>query len=677
MNHKFITIIVYAIMIGLFCFIPKINAEEPAEDSVALDEVIITATKIEKDLSTSPETASVIHKDCISDRAYNDLTEVLRHTHGVEFMKAGGPGQFNYPIMRGFSSGNYLVLIDGMRINSGLSGDVGALFGQIDPDFIEKIEVLRGPQAVLYGSDTSGGTIAITTKQGVQSRSLKLGGELGSLAWKKGSASVQGATNDINYAFAVSYIDSDGVHHAEYYKNLQAYLKLGYTGDKIEVNLTLLYMQPKFNSARMIENYDNCTDRSEYWAFQLADPNNYNQNSIILGSLSTKHFITETLSHQLSLGWYYNKLESKNKYDGLLGTIIAPSDGWTADYMTFHNRGELVDVYDDGTGIARETRDQNQMVDYTVTWEQALGEHADNTLLGGITYLHQTAEEWGLYADVDESKDTKSAYLNDHLQLFDRTLVLSGGIRHDSHKDWGDKTTGKGALALNIHQTGTTLFGSFGTSFRAPTFYQLYSPDYGNDNLTPESGETFEAGIRQNLFDSRLSLEAVYWHTKIDDIIVYDYFTSGPDGMPGAYLNKDKGRTEGVELSANYKLTDNLTIAGNYTYCDAISKSDGFEQRRSNVPWNKFNVDLSYKLLDKYTFNLHSYYSGPRLRWKGDLEMDSYVRFDISAKAEKIWKDFTLFARVENLFDTKIEEDLAYEQPGIYATVGLMTEFGF
>ena len=134
-------------------------------------------------------------------------------------------------------------VVDGVKINEGLSPGAGNFLGQIDPKLIEKIEILRGPQADIYGSDSTAGVIAITTKGPLAGQHPELAAEYGSLDWKKGYGSLRGTQGDFGYSLNLAYTDSDGVHDHETYRNFSPQLKLGYKlGDRLSVEGTLLYM---------------------------------------------------------------------------------------------------------------------------------------------------------------------------------------------------------------------------------------------------------------------------------------------------------------------------------------------------------------------------------------------------------------------------------------------------
>ncbi len=652
----------------------EVKNKEAKKEAVTLEEVVVTGTKIEKKIKNLTDSVMVITAQEIEQNNFTDFTEILRTTPGVEFKQAGGPGQFNYPKLRGFGQEHFLVVIDGVKVNEGMSGGVSNLLGHIDPRIVEKIEILRGPQAAIYGSNTTAGVIVITTKKGTKELEMKVGGEAGSLEWRKGYASISGSAHKLSYSLYSGYTDSGGVHKYEDFKDSSSHLNLGYNlSDSFNVNGSFMYTHSEFNYAYLKESCDMDSPSTPWYALQVPDPNRLSESDYYNENVKMEHKITDKLKQTLTLGYYKHKKKGLNKDDGYLGSVIAPVDNFTYDYATYYNKGDIVPVYDDGDGKSYYYQNENYLADYNFIWDQELGTSASNTLLLGAEYQKQEGKKWGKYGDLDKEVNNYSFYLNDQILMLNENLVLSFGVRNDHHEEFGDHTTGKAGISYTFQATETTLYTNYGTSFKAPTFFNLYDPRYGNPNLDPEEGKTYEFGIRQSLFQKRLNIECAYWHTKLDDVIAFVYGINPDPTIVGMYDNRDKATSKGVETTLSFMLTDSLTFRANYTYCDSKSEKDGETFRTVQIARNKFNLDLSYDI-DKFHFNIHGYYSGPRLRWKGDKEMDSYFRTDVAARAD-VTEHWSVYGRVENVFDEDIVEGLGYEQPGVYAVAGLEWKF--
>ena len=634
------------------------------------DEITVTATKTDSGISQLIGTATVIDEEAIKISGITDLTDVLRYTPGVGFKRVGGPGQYVYTNMRGFNDGHFVVVIDGMKINDGMSSGTGNLFSKLDPFLLERVEVLQGPQAVLYGSNTTAGVMAFNTKGGLPGQNVTAGAEYGTYQWKKGYGGFRGQSGKFRYSVNGTYIDSDGIHEYEDFKNGSIQTKLGYNYNGIfDAEFSYMHINSEWNYSKLIESYAFCSSRADWYGFQVPDPSNYNKEKYDLATLNLKHKINDKFRQKLMVGWYKKKTESNNPNNGLLGYISAPQNNFTLDYVNYFNKGASVPVYDDGTGIPSYYENNNYQADYNLIYDQKFSGGL-NTLLFGLEWLSQEGKKWGRYGDNDGRLDTKSVYVNDQVRLLDEALLFSGGVRYDDNKDFENEATYKVGAAYSFKQVGTTLFADYGTSFRVPTISNLYDPQYGNDELKPEKGWTVEGGIRQDLLDKKAHVELSFWHTELKDVIAFEYTSY----YNGHYVNRDKQKTQGVEFSFFWNFYGNFALLGNYTYTDSQSEEDGETYRTVLIARNTANLGIQYNWREKLFAGIHGYYVGPRLRWNGDLEMDAYTRCDVYARYS-FWKGFSLYGRVNNLFDADIEEGMGYEAPGVYLTAGLSWDF--
>lgn len=634
-----------------------------------LDEVIVKSSKMERKIENITDSVTVIDKLDIELQGFTDTTEILRFTPGVEFKQAGGPGQFSYPKMRGYAQGHFLVLVNGMKINESYNAGVGNLLGQLDTKMIESVEILRGPQAALYGSDTTAGVMSFETITGSTGTHLDTGAEFGSLGWKKGYASVRAGTDTWNYAIGAAYTDSDGVHDEEYYKNFTPTFKLGWHQGDVAAEFAYVYVDSEFQAAELDQPNDFLNSRDEAWAFQTPDPHNANEYEHHVATLKLSHDINQNFRQKMMLG-LFKKDEYRNDIDdGLLGYQSAPFDDFTFDKVTY-NKGDKVPVYDDGTSVAYGNNHKNMMADYNLIWDSQMGSAGSNSMLFGVEYLYQEGGKWGKYGDLAADNYNYSFYVNEQMLLLEEALVLSAGVRQDNHEVYGGETTGKLGGAYTF-STDTTLFANYGTSFRAPTIFNLYDALYGNEDITPETGWTVESGIRQKWMNGRLDGEVTCWYSELDDVIVFDYSIPNPDSSVGSgkYANRDSAETSGVEVVFDAKITDQINLKANYTYTHSCSEQDGEKFRTVQIARNKGSLTLAYET-DKYSFGVTGYYSGPRLRWKGDVEMEEYFRLDCFGRY-RLTDGLSLYTHIENLLNEDIEEGLGYEQPGFYGIIGV------
>lgn len=636
------------------------SAEQKSND------IIISATKIEKTSSTLTQSVTVVTEEEIKERGFTNVTEVLRQQAGIEFKKVNGPGHFSYIKMRGFSTGHILLVIDGVKIShNGASDGIGAILNQMAPESIEKIEILRGPQAALYGANSTAGVIAITTKSGSEGQpSLNIGAELGSLSWKKTRASLSGGHKDdsglLTYTINLSRVDSDGIIYKEFFKDTSSQLKLNYSNSSIETGLNFWQTQSKFNFSDLVEPYDDRT-RDTFYGFQIPDPHQDVATKSNLISWFFKYTLTDALSHKLQFNVTDSTRKSRDLGDGTLGEVVAPEDDFLWNSATL--AGDIISI-SDGPSAGElnfiDYDEDSQQISYDIFYQ--FGRF--NSVLGFENFRSSSQNNaYYLRDTITGDLDYNAAYLTSDYTVGDSGIVLATSIRHDNYKNWREKTTG--SLGVNYSFAEASLFANFGTSFKPPKLSQT-TGNYGSETLLPESGATSELGFRQQVMQGRLAWDATLWHTQLDDVI----FLDRSNGRR-IYNNGSEQRTQGLELNLSYSLSSELTFQGNYTHTDSEMKASGSSSwtRTVQITRNKGNAGLFYSA-DKLTASINAYYSGPRLRWLGDVEMKRYVRIDVSSRYH-FTDSFSVYSRIENLLDEDIEEGLGYEPLGTYVVIGL------
>ena len=573
------------------------------------EEIVVTSTKLEKRITDLTQSVTIIDEERIALNAYTDFTEMLRETAGIEFRQAGGPGQFNHPKMRGFGTSAILVVLDGVKINEASSGGIGHLIGQIDPSSIERVEILRGPQAVLYGANSTAGVISITTKSG-HTRDGSLDVEAGSLDWRRGTLSIRNtvaaADGDLAYSLNVSKIDSGNVHPLEYTRDETLQGKLEYDRDTIGFGVNFWQTDNEFQAAELDEAYC-CQTRESYWAFQTPDPNQFSGTTDTVIGAHFRHDISDRLSQRIRVGSMEKSYSIVDAADGLLGYQPSPFDNFEFPGFSgnFYDLGEPIPIMDTGTDIGAYYENENRQFDYNLIVE---GDRVAG--LVGAEYLDQSARDWGSYGSSDGSEAVTSVYANAELNVSER-IIIALGVRSDDFDSWGQENTGNVGVAIDAGDR-STVFLNAGTSFTAPTMSQLYNPIFGVSTLKPQSAATFELGWRHTGADGRFDVETVLWHTNVDDVIAWDGSIPNPRSSFGfgEYTNRDRQQTEGVEVTGSYAFTDRLYLEGNYTHSDSANRAaDADWERTVQIADNKGNIGLSYQA-DRFYVRGNVYYSG-------------------------------------------------------------------
>jgi outer membrane cobalamin receptor len=654
----------------LFSSLPR-----PSSDAAGsqLAETLVEASKLDKDVFTLTQAATIIEQEQIERGSYTDLTEVLRSVPGLEFKQVGGPGQYNYIKMRGFGSANVLVVVDGVSMNLPSTGDVANLLSQYDPSSISRIEILRGPQTVLYGSNATAGVISITTKRGTLEPKRSISVEAGSLGWKKAKASLQQAFDvadgKLNTSLYLSHTDSDGLLKYEGTRDTTLQASADYRGKSIDAGIALTHNKNRFNYAQLKEVTTGPNGTPAYWGMQLPDPNSYNDRRTETASAYLEQRLTEQLSHRLELGWTQTQRTNADPNDGLLGYVIAPWDNFSLDYKNYFKQGEQVPFYDSGFAGTANYKDQSKQLNYSLKYAGQ-----GFKVLGGGEIYDASASQWGAYGSLQGKNKRKSLYANGEYQIGTAGPVLAAGVRHDKYDVWGSKTTG--SVGINQRVGNATIYSNYATSYAAPTLSQLYNPTYGNTNLKPESGRTVELGIRQVLPGLGANWEASLWKGKVKDAILYDgSIANARTGSGyGLYANGDALETQGLELSGDLRINAQWKLKANYTYTDSQTKKKGKDFARTvQVARHKGNIGLAYTD-GPLNMDFSAFLTGKRYDWTGVDWIPGYVRFDVSARYA-VSKQLNLFARIENLFDHKVQEGLGYKPMGIYGIVGAEYKF--
>lgn len=649
-------------------------ADDSSQSSTSLEEVIVTASKMDLSLGQMTQPATVITQADIQSQAQFDMTDVLRQTPGIQFQQGDVPGQFVYARLRGFTDST-LYVFDGITMNQGGTGDVGFLLGQLDPSMVQRIEILRGPRATLYGANTTAGVIDFTTLAGDHPET-DISVEAGSIDWKKIRAGTQNALSVgdgvWSYSLNASYLDSAGAIEYEYVKNATLVGRTSYKTGDFYFGVSFYGANNRFQNADLIESIPGAT-RSNYFAVQIPDPSDVDQTKSGIASLWVEQQISTRLSQKLTIGVATEDFSLTNgdyANGGLIGSYTAPYNGWTdPNSYNVYNAGQSVPVYQTSQGTYR-TVNNNKQADYNLRYRAD-----DVSAVLGATYIGQTYDEGGIYGSRNESQTTKSVYADASIGWFGDRLHTELGARLDSYSAWRNKATYSVGSVYDV-VAGFSLYANYGTSFTQPTLDQLYNPAYGNKGITPQNGSTIEGGFRSQQLQGQLRESVTWWHSYVDNVIIYDYAIYNPlvPGDYGKYANVEAERSQGLEAEATYKITQHLRLTGNYTYTNAqLTNPEGVWGLMYLNARNMGNLGLEYQLA-QFDVGTNLYMTSRHLRWAGDVWTPGYARLDLFGRYH-VTSQFDLYARVQNALDHDIVEILGYKNAGVYVVGGASYKF--
>lgn len=590
-----------------------------AEEKIKLEEVVVTAAKVEEAVEETTSDVIVIKAGEIKKMNIRFVSDVFRDIPEINLVQNGGSGGTATVFLRGADPKHSLVMIDGIKVKSTTTGSFD--FSGLNVDDIERIEIVKGPQSTLYGSEAMGGVINIITRKGEGKPKLYSSFEAGSYGTYKPSVSISGGSKQLDYRLTGSYYYTDGFSSAKSGVEKDGYRDAAISGkfglkpsEKVEFEFSGKYY------------YDRTElDGFNYVKRQAIDDTNYVQrgNHYMLSGKG-KFYIIKNWEQILTLSTVKDALKAK-------------------DPDTAGNNYEIT------TGMG------------TIDWQHNLYFSDVYVLTGGAEYRNERGRNEG---NFDDSVNNRALYLNNKLKLFSENLILNAGLRYDNHETAGSKTTYRVGALYDIKPIDLKIKGSHGTGFRAPSLNELFYPFYGNLTLKPEESTAWDIGFEKGILKDRASVSLTYFEQRYKNLIQTDSAT---------WLAANIARSEikGVETAAKLKVMDHVNLKAGYTYLNAKDMDTG--QRLSRRPEDKYNLGAEFftkemSLLASYTFVGKRYDSSVR------RNLESYTLVNLSGDY-KISKWLTVFARVDNLFNKQYEEAGSYKTPGfsIYGGVKVVT----
>lgn len=619
----------------------------PASASLAdnaPETVVVTATRTPQPLDVTGTSMSVITADDLQTRQIDVVTDILAETPGLSVSRNGGVGQTTSINIRGAETGQTLVLIDGVRINDPSSVDDQAILGDLLTNNIDRIEVLRGPQSTLYGSDAIGGVVNILTKRGGQAPfALAASAEGGSFDTYRANVAANGTASAVEYGAALNYFDTGGISAADARNgNSEAdgYRNFGATANArvhLADNLSL--------------------DLRGYYTDTRTDFDGYPPPSYTFQD--TPEFGTATLlagyaGANLSLldGRWQNRI-------ALIGSHSDRKDFGTFDFFTndfspeenFFAKGYAARIEYQGT------------FEVDPTNEVTFGAETQRVSLSTQSLLYDPGPTTG-------HKRTDGYYAQWQSTFFDR-LTLTGGARLEDDSEFGTHTSVKLAAAWQIPDWRTTLRANYGDGFKAPTLYELFS-QYRNPfhPLEPETARGWEIGADHSLLDGRIRASLTYFQRRTTDLIDFVSTATPPYGY---YENFARTRADGVEAEVAAQATDTLSFTANYTNMTATNLATGLALARR--PHDTASAVVTWRSMPAFALGGSLTYIGPRFddaanlnRLASNLTVDLFGSYAVTDKLE-------VFARIENLFDELNEPVLGYGRAGRAVYGGVRTAF--
>jgi len=607
--------------------------------------IVVTATRTEQPKLELASSTTLLSFEDLKKADKETVADALTAVPGLDVVQNGGPGKTADVFIRGANSEHTLVMMDGVEVNDPMSPGRTFDFGHLSLDNIDRIEIVRGPQSTLYGSDAMGGVINIITKKGNGKPRVFISGETGSYGTFREAAGVNGGNETVNYSVEISRLDSKGFSESgEKYGNTE---KDGYGNTTLSGRLG--FKLAKNLELNLISRYINARNQLDNFAGAGGDDPNY---------------ITDARQFLLAANSRLSLL--KGKWDQRLGV------SYNNMRRDLSNPTDQFQPFDSQEGLYKGRT-------FKIDWQHNLYLHPTNTVTAGIEYQREWGEStysweslWGPGESIFPGKSARTTgfYLQDSIKIRD-TFFMTLGVRIDHHDRFGTVTTYRIAPALLL-KSGTKLKATYGTGFKAPSLYQLYAPAtiwglVGNQNLDPEKCKGWDIGIEQFLANDRLTLSFTYFQNDFEDLILYDFILG--------YININQAKVNGFEIFMSTAPLKNLTISGSYTYTDAKDKETGEQLLRR--PKHKANLTFNLRLFKNANANLFIIHVGKRLDlfpYPTITEAAAYTLFNLAA-SYRLSKNIEVFGRIDNLFDQDYEAVLGYGTPGRSAYIGIKASY--
>jgi vitamin B12 transporter len=614
---------------ALLLSIPFSSSAEDTNEAPVLPATVVTATRGETPAEQVGSAVTVITGAQIARSQKGDVAELLRTVPGLDVVRSGGPGQQVSVFLRGTESNHVLVLIDGIEATDPSNPTNQFDFAGLAVDDIERIEVVRGPQSTLYGSDAIGGVIQIFTRRGAgaRNRAQLETGRYGSHAARGG---LHGGDAGLNYGATFSLSETDGV----------SAFPDGDEDDAYDNKTLAAYVSARPTAASTL---DFTLRRVEF----DTDIDAYDSVTFLFGDDPDARLHTEQWLARLQGG--YALLDGR--WQQRLGL------SWT-DYDRGNRNGPApVNTFPGESRFkGRKTK---------LDWVHDFRVDGTHQLTFGLATEEEKAE---LSGGQDPDTGTDGIFVQDHIRISD-VFFTTVGLRRDRHDDFGSETTWRVAPVYVLRDSGTRLRASYGTGFKAPSLSELFESFppffFANPNLEPERSKGWDLGVEQRWLDDRLYLELTYFRNDIEDLITVDPVTFS------TLVNLNEATTRGYELGLRYQWSPALALGAGYTHTRARDEDSGQDLVRR--PRKKANLYADWQATPQLLLGLSGRYVGKRDDFDADftpVEADSYTLFE-ARLAYTLAPAWTVLGRIENAFDQDYEEIPGFGTPGRALYAGL------
>ena len=618
--------------------VSSFSAQVISDTNAEIEEVLVSASLIPITASRSANAVTVIDRAQLRNRATVSLSNILRDVPGFSVSQVGVLGSQTQIRVRGAEANHLLVTIDGVEANDPSQGDEFS-WGTLTASDIERIEIIRGPQSSLRGSDAVAGVVNIITRSAEKS-SVGLFLESGSWATHHSGFNIGHKQGDFDIRFGLSHIESEGDNIAR-------------TGDEND-------------------GYRNTT---------------YN----IRSGLKLSDQIDISFAARESDGM--NQFDADNDFDGLIedqdrvsefenstmrfqGDYSSKDGTWQHKVLISQSKSDNTAFADKAKGnVTASTKDQIQYIG-SFTWDQGAQNIAALVEREKEDWMQRGEITWGVYdPNQDRERDTDSVAVEYRTDINDH-LTLAASARHDDNSEFDSAKTYRAEAIYQLTEA-IRLRGAVGTAVKNPTFterFGFYTNFIGNPNLIPEESTSWELGADQLIMGGALTLSLTIFEAELENEI--DGFVYDPATF--AYTSSNINGTserKGAELSAVGNISESMSLSAAYTYTDSTGDDAVREVRRPrhiaslNLGWQAaHNLHLNTNI--QFTGEQTDVYFPPFPEPSQVVALSNHTLVNINLNYSATEK-FEMYLKLENALNENYEEVFGYQTLGFGASLGL------
>ncbi|MEY3833980.1 MAG: hypothetical protein RLZZ130_1458 [Pseudomonadota bacterium] len=591
------------------------------------DVIVVTASGFEQPRSETGQAIDIVDRERLDQLQSATIGDALQTVPGVTVAARGGLGGQTSAFLRGGNSSQTLVLIDGVRINDLTSPNGAFDFGSLMTGNIGQVEILRGPNSIIWGSQAIGGVVNIQSLAPVDGFEGRFGAEYGAADTKRMNANMAGTSGALEGSFGGSYVDSGGISALAGGTERDGFENVAGNG-RLKVNISD--------------------------AFNLDFRGYYNRAMVEYDSA-------------FGIGANALPVTRNRQFIGYVGANVVAFDGRMQNRIAYtrtdlRRLGTDPVLFSFNNFIVRGSIDRAE-------YHTAFDVNDALTLTAGLEYERSFASTSFEGAAADVARNHVTSGFSQIIVHPLAGLTVTGGVRHDQYRDYGGHTTLGGNIAFTPNDGRTMLRATYGEGFRAPTLSEG-QPPYGNPDLRPETARNFDLGFEQQILDGKARFFATYFNRRSTDLIAFSFATFQSE-------NIDRVKSTGVEAGFNLNPTDRLDIRASYTLVDAVNRSAGanFGNRLALRPQHSGSLTVDWRT----PFGLSV---GSSVLLIGDsfddasnsVGIDGYALVGLRASLP-INDRLELYGRVDNIFDGHYTVVAGYNSFGRNAAVGVRAKF--